>query len=378
MISLPDSLCRKSDLLPLFGHQDQPTRMCAITKQQWGTTSDGEQVDLFTLRNSAGIEAAITNYGGRLVSLKLPDREGKFADVVLGFDDLKGYLAKNPYFGALVGRYANRIAGATFALEGKQYQLARNNGENSLHGGPKGFDKVAWKARTDDSSASALDLTYLSKAGEEGFPGNLEVKVRYTLSDDNKLRLDYQATTDAATVVNLTNHSYFNLSGEPGSSILDHQVMIAADQYTPSTSSQIPTGEFRVVARTPFDFRSPSLIGSRIDEKDQQLEYGMGYDHNFVLNHQRGELSFAASVKHPRSGRSMEVSTTQPGLQLYTANHLDGSVIGKSGAVYGPRCAICFETQHFPDSPNRPEFPSSELKPGQTYRQVTVFRFSTD
>ena len=353
--------------------------MCAITNHGWGRTADGEQVDLYTLRNSNGMEAAITNYGGRLVSLKVPDRAGGIADIVLGSDNLGGYLAKNPYFGALVGRYANRIAGGEFSLGGKQYQLPRNNGDNSLHGGLKGFDKVVWKAEQTDTSLSAvLDLTYLSKDGEEGFPGNLLVKARYTLNGDDELRLDYFATTDQTTVVNLTNHSYFNLSGHAGSSILGHEVMINADRYTPSTSDLIPTGELRPVAGTPFDFRAPRLIGSRIEEDDQQLQCGMGYDHNFVLNNQSGALSIAARVKHPQSGRCMEVSTTQPGLQFYTGNHLDGSVTGKGGVTYGPRSGVCFEAQHFPDSPNHPAFPSSELKPGEQYRQVTVFRFSVD
>ncbi len=358
-----------------------PNRQSVITgvnKQNFGSLPSGEQIDLYTLRNSKGMEAAITNYGGRLVSLTTPDRNGKFDDVVLGFDDLAGYLGKNPYFGAIVGRYANRIANGEFKLDGVAYKLARNNGPNSLHGGLKGFDKVVWKARViSTNDGPGLELKYLSKDGEEGYPGNLNVTVTYTLTENNELKIDYQATTDKDTVLNLTNHSYFNLSGQASGRILQDVVTIDADEFTPSNANQIPTGKLQSVAGTPFDFRKPTPIGARIDEKDPQLEYAKGYDHNFVLNHSGDTPSFAARVSDPDSGRVLEVLTTQPGLQFYTGNHLDGTVKGKGGVVYGFRSAFCMETQHFPNSPNQPNFPSTELKPGQRYHEITVFKFST-
>lgn len=349
-----------------------------MKKEAWGSLDSGEQIDLYTLRNSKGMEAAITNYGGRLVRLKTPDRDGKVEDVVLGFDTLDGYVQKNPYFGALVGRYANRIANGQFTLDGKTYHLARNNGENALHGGLKGFDKVAWSAKeVTGSGGPALELTYVSKDGEEGYPGTLTATVRYTLTDDNELRIDYDATTDKDTVVNLTNHSYFDLTGQLAGDILKHRVTINADRFTPVNANLIPTGELRSVEGTPFDFRKPVAIGARIDEKDQQLQYGAGYDHNYVLNLTGNGPTLAARVEDPKSGRVLEVLTTQPGMQFYTGNHLDGSVKGKGGTVYGFRSGFCVETQHFPDSPNQPKFPSTELKPGERYREVTIFRFST-
>jgi len=353
--------------------------MTQISKQSWGASASGEQIDLYTLRNANGLETTITNYGGRIVTLKTPDRNGHLEDIVLGFDSIEPYLVKNPFFGALVGRFANRIANAQFELDGKVYRLARNNGENALHGGIKGFDKVVWRAReTTVSGAPALELTYFSKDGEEGYPGDLTVTVTYSLTADNQLRIDYAATTDKSTVLNLTNHSYFDLSGQAQGNILDHIVTINADRFTPINTHLIPTGELRSVAGTVFDFRKPVRIGDRIDDKDQQMAYSQGYDHNYVLNSRGSDPSLAARVTDPRSGRAMEVLTTQPGVQFYTGNHLDGTVKGKGGMVYGFRHAFCFETQHFPDSPNQPEFPSTKLSPGDHYRETTIFRFSTE
>jgi aldose 1-epimerase len=353
--------------------------MTAIQKQHWGTLGSGEAIDLYTLRNASGIEARITNFGGRLVSLKTPDRRGEFGDIVLGFDTLEGYVQKNPFFGALVGRYANRIAHAEFQLNGTRYTLARNNGENSLHGGLRGFDKVTWQAGEVDSTAGrALELNYLSKDGEEGFPGNLQVTVRYALSDADELQIDYTATTDKDTVLNLTNHSYFDLSGIAAGDVVDSVVTIYADRFTPVNAHLIPTGELRPVDGTPLDFRKPTRIAARIDQKDEQLAFGEGYDHNYVLNRSGNGLARAAVAHDPRSGRALEVWTTQPGMQFYTGNHLGGSVTGKGGVVYGFRSGMCFETQHFPDSPNQPQFPSTQLKPGEQYGSTTVFRFATE
>jgi len=353
--------------------------MKAIHKQQWGTGESGEPVFLFTLRNSNGVEARITSYGGRLVNLFAPDREGNSGDIVLGFDSLQGYLAKNPYFGALVGRYANRIADAKFQLNGTTYTLSRNAGQNSLHGGAVGFDKKVWNAQEIGSvDEPALELRYLSVDGEEGYPGNLSVTVRYTLAESNELRLDYDATTDKDTVLNLTNHSYFDLSGKATGKIVNSIVTIHASRFTPVDKHQIPTGELRPVEATPFDFRKPAKISSRIDDPDEQLAIGIGYDHNYVLDRNGDGLSPAARAFDEQSGRVLEVLTTQPGLQFYTGNHLDGSVTGKGGVVYGFRTGMCFETQHFPDSPNHPEFPSSELKSGAQYHGTTVFKFTTD
>jgi aldose 1-epimerase len=352
--------------------------MTDVTKIRWGALPSGEGIDLYTFRNANGIEASITNYGGRLVTLKTPDRNGRFEDVVLGFDDFDGYLKKNPYFGALVGRYANRIANAEFTLEGKTYKLARNNGNNSLHGGLKGFDKVAWKAQqTTTAHGAALQLGYVSADDEEGYPGELTATVTYTLTDDDEFRIDYVATTGKPTVLNLTNHSYFDLAGQRAGNILDHVITIAADRFTPVNANLIPTGELRDVKGTPFDFTQPMRIGERIEKNDEQLKFGVGYDHNFVLNRGAAGLAFAARAHHSASGRSLEVLTTQPGMQFYTGNHLAESLVrGKGGGVYGFRSGFCFETQHFPDSPNQPNFPSTELKPGERYEQITVFRFS--
>ncbi len=346
--------------------------MSQITKQDWGQSLSGKPVYLYTLRNTKGTEAAITNFGGRLVTLKTADRDGSFDDVVLGFDDLGGYLRKNPYFGALVGRYANRIACGEFRLNGQTYHLARNNGENALHGGIEGFDKQAWESH--EIEGPALQLTYVSKDGEEGYPGTLTTTVTYTLTDENELKIDYSASTDKATVLNLTNHSYFDLSGQFAGEILQHQVTINADQFTPVNTHLIPTGELRKVEGTPFDFRKPMFIADRIDEDNEQLKLAWGYDHNFVLN--GSGLRLAARVYDPQSGRVLEVLTTQPGMQFYTGNHLDGTVTGKGGVAYKFRYGFCCETQSFPDSPNQPAFPSTTLEPGQEFRAQTIFRFS--
>ena len=348
----------------------------SITKKAFGKTREGESVDIYTLTNPSGMEARITNYGAILVSLKTPDRNGKLEDVVLGFDTLDGYLGEHPYFGSIVGRYGNRIAKGQFTLNGKQYKLATNNGPNALHGGIKGFNKKIWQAQQVGNSA--VKLTYLSKDGEEGYPGNLTVTVTYTLTDANQLRLEYTAATDKDTVINITNHSYFNLAGQGTGDVLGHRVMLNADRFTPVDSTLIPTGELRPVAGTPFDFRQPHAIGERIGATDQQIQFGGGYDHNWVLNGNMGTLRPAARVVEPKSGRVLEVQTTEPGVQFYTGNFLDGTIKGKGGKVYDKRYGFCLETQHFPNSPNEPKFPSPVLKAGQTYESTTVFKFSVE
>jgi aldose 1-epimerase len=344
-----------------------------MQKRAFGRTADGQAVDLYTLTNKNGMEVAITNYGGTVVTLKAPDRNGKVADVVLGFDTLESYFGPNPYFGALIGRYGNRIAKGKFKLDGKEYTLARNNGENALHGGLKGFDKRVWTAR---EAPDGLELTYVSADGEEGYPGALTSTVKYSLSDNNELKIDYAAATDKDTVLNLTNHSYFNLAGEGEGDILSHEMTINADRFTPVDSGLIPTGELRPVEGTPFDFRKPTAIGARIANADEQLKLGKGYDHNFVLTSGGGSMALAARVTEAKSGRVMEVLTDQPGVQFYTGNFLDGTVKGKGGKVYAHRYGFCLETQHFPDSPNQKTFPSTVLKPGQKYQTSTVYKFS--
>jgi aldose 1-epimerase len=349
-----------------------------LKKSAFGKNKDGQPVDLFTLTNARGMVVAITNYGGVVVSIQAPDRNGKFADVVLGFDTFEGYLNNTPFFGALVGRYGNRIAKARFTLDGHEYRLAPNDNGNTLHGGLKGFDKRVWKASdVSTKEVPALELAYLSKDGEEGYPGNLSVKVTYSLTPNNELKIDYAASTDKETVLNLTNHSYFNLAGQGEGDILSHLMTINADRFTPVDATLIPTGELKSVAGTPLDFRKPTAIGARIDANDQQIKFGRGYDHNFVLNRKDGALILAARVTEPSSGRVLEVLTTQPGLQFYTGNFLDGSIHGKAGKVYPRRSAFCMETQHFPDSPNHPAFPTTVLKPGEHFQSTTVFRFST-
>jgi len=348
-----------------------------IKQEPFGTTKDGKPAILYTLRNANGVTTRITNYGGIVISLTAPDRNGKLDDVVLGYDNLAGYLQKTPYFGCLVGRYGNRIANGTFTLDGQTYNLATNNGPNALHGGIVGFDKVLWKARPYESDKGpALELTYVSKDGEEGYPGTLTVTAVYTLTADNALRLDYTATTDKATVVNLTQHSYFNLAGQGNGDILGHQVVINADAFTPVDSTLIPTGDIRPVKGTPFDFTTPHTIGARINQPDEQLKFGGGYDHNWVLGKPlANDLFLAATVTEPTSGRVLEVWTTEPGLQFYCGNFLDGTITGKSGKVYQYRYGFCMEPQHFPDSPNKPLFPTTVLRPGDTYRHTMMYKF---
>lgn len=346
-----------------------------LARQPFGKTPDGAAVDIYTLSNSKGMEARIMTYGGIVVSLKVPDRAGKLADVVHGFDTFDGYLGTHPYFGALIGRYGNRIAKGRFKLNGAEYKLAVNNGANALHGGLKGFDKVVWTPR-ELPDANALELTYVSKDGEEGYPGTLTTTVTYTLTEANELRLDYSATTDKDTVLNVTNHTYFNLKGQGDGDVLEHHMMIDADRFTPVDGGLIPTGELKPVEGTPFDFRKPTAIGARINQNDAQLKAGKGYDHNYVLNGSAGMLRKVIEVHEPSTGRLMEVSTTQPGVQFYTGNFLDGTLTGKSGKVYAQRSAFCLETQHFPDSPNKPAFPSVVLKPGERHQSTTVYKFS--
>ncbi len=322
------------------------------------------------------MEVAITTYGGIVVSLTAPDREDNYADVVLGFDDLDGYLAGHPYFGALVGRYGNRIAKGKFTIDGTEYTLATNNNENALHGGEVGFDKKVWRGRGSvNRMGISLALFCTSADGEEGYPGNLEVKVVYTLTNDDELKIAYTATTDKATPVNLTNHSYFNLAGQGTGDILGHELTVNSSRFTPVDEGLIPTGELKPVEGTPFDFRKPVAIGARIEADNEQLEFGGGYDHNFVLNADVDELVLAASVHEPKTGRVMEVYTTEPGVQFYCGNFLDGSNVGKGGKVYNLRNGFCLETQHFPDSPNKPDFPSTILEPGDEYSTTTVYKF---
>ncbi len=348
-----------------------------IEKHPFGKLADGTLVDLYTLTNKNGLQAQITNYGGAVVALKTPDRHGQLGDIVLGYDEPNGYAQGSSYFGVLIGRYANRIARGKFTLAGVEYQLAQNNGVNHLHGGPLGFHKVVWEARElRRAGGVALQLSYLSKNNEEGYPGNLSVTVTYILTDANELRIEYAATTDQETIVNLTSHSYFNLAGAGSGSILQHVLRINADRFTPIDETSIPTGELKYVKSTPFDFTRPNGIGSRIKQDDEQLRLGKGYDHNFVLNKKGKELSLAAEVYEPVSGRAMQMWTTEPGLQFYSGNFLDG-VRGKAGQVYQQRDGFCLEAQHFPDSPNRPSFPSAVLKPNQRYTQTTVYKFMT-
>jgi aldose 1-epimerase len=348
-----------------------------VTKESFGKTSAGENIDLYTLRNAKGVEAKITNYGGIVVSLKVPDRNHALGDVVLGFNDLDNYLKPHPYFGAVVGRYGNRIAKGRFKLKGVEYKLAVNNGENHLHGGIKGFDKVIWTGTSMRTKAGpAVVLNYLSKDGEEGYPGNLRVRVTYTLTNNNELKIDYFATTDKDTVTNLTHHSYFHLGGEGSGTILDHRVRINADRFVPTDAGSIPTGELRKVAGTPFDFLSFKTIGERIDQDDEQLKFGRGYDHTWVINGRPGTLRLAANAYEPVTGRFMEVWTTEPGMQFYTGNFLDGTLTGKAGKLYERRSGFCFETQHYPDSPNQPSFPTTTLRKGAIHRSTTIYKFS--
>jgi aldose 1-epimerase len=349
----------------------------SVHPRPFGRTAAGEDVVLYTLRNGRGVQAEITNYGGIVVALRAPDRRGQVADVALGFDRLDQYLERHPYFGAIIGRYGNRIAGGRFSIDEVEYTLARNNGDNHLHGGVRGFDKAVWQADAAPAADGRIVLRYRSRDGEEGYPGNLDTTVTYTLTEESELRIEYEATTDKPTVVNLTNHSYFNLAGHGVGDVLGHEVMIDADRFTPVDAGLIPTGELRPVEGTPFDFRTPTPIGARIDAPDEQLKFGRGYDHNFVLNGTAGQLRLVARVIEPASGRVLEVLTTEPGMQFYTGNFLDGSVRGKGGRPYPRRSGFCLETQHFPDSPNKPQFPSTLLRPGERYQTTTVYRLTT-
>jgi aldose 1-epimerase len=349
-----------------------------IHRDPFGRTPEGATVEIFTLFGDGGVTARISSYGGVIVSLEAPGRDGKKADVVLGFKTLDEYVADKSFQGALIGRYGNRIAKGRFVLDGKTYVLATNNGPNHLHGGIQGFHKKVWGARVvKGAKGEALELTLLSPDTDEGYPGSLNVKVVYSLGPDNGLEIDYTATTSKATVVNLTNHTYFNLAGEGSGDILGHEIQIEADQFTPVDATLIPTGELRAVKGTPLDFTKPTAIGARIDDPYEQMAKGGGYDHNFVLRGPGGKLRLAARLTEPRSGRVMEVLTTQPGLQFYSGNFMDGSYSGKSGKPYARRNGLCLETQHFPDSPNQPKFPSVVLKPGVTYHETTVYRFTT-
>lgn len=350
----------------------------AVGVAPFGTTAEGQAVSIYTLSNAKGMEVKIINYGAIVQSLKVPDRDGKPADVVLGFDTLDGYAAEHPYFGAIVGRYGNRIAKGRFTLDGKEYTLATNNPPNALHGGLMGFDKQVWTATPlEDGGAPGLRLQLVSPDGDQGYPGTLTATVTYRLTDDNGLEIHYEASTDAPTVLNITNHSYFNLNGAGNGDILGHEVMINADRFTPVDETLIPTGELRPVAGTPFDFLNPKPLGRDINQDDEQIKYGLGYDHNYVLNQKSpGALTLAARVRSLESGRVMEVHTTEPGLQFYSGNFLDGTNKGKGGKVYQHRFGFCMETQHFPDSPNQPEFPPVVLRPGGKYESKTVYTFS--
>ncbi len=350
-----------------------------MTREPFGTAPDGQAVELFTLTNLHGIELKVTNYGGIVVSLKTPDRDGHPGDIVLGYPGLQGYLDDSPYFGAIVGRYGNRIGHARFELDGKAFMLAANDGANHLHGGRKGFDKVVWEAEPfEDEAGVGVVFRYTSLDGEEGYPGTLQVTVIYTLTSSDSWVVDYLATTDRATPVNLTQHSYFNLANGGSSDILSHELVIAADQFTPVDSALIPSGETVPVDGTPFDFRIPHAVGERIAATDAQIGFGRGYDHNWILNGTQVDgMTLAARVYEPSTGRTLEVLTTEPGVQFYSGNFLDGSITGKDRTAYGPRSGFCLETQHFPDSPNKEGFPSTILRPGEQYHSRTVFRFGS-
>jgi len=356
---------------------DSTAQRASITQTTFGTLPDGTAITLYHLRNSLGTEMTVMNLGGVIVSLKTADKNGVFEDVVLGYDSLAGYIKAPSFFGALVGRYGNRIAKGKFTLDGKTYTLAKNNGVNHLHGGLKGFDKVVWNATpSSDANGASLKLTYLSKDMEEGYPGNLDVTVTYALTNDNELKIAYEATTDKKTVVNLTNHTYFNLTGNTKGDILSHVLSVSASHFIPVDETLIPTGEIKPVEGTPFDFRTPTVVGSRINDDDPQLKAGKGYDHCWVFDKDDNSLALGATLYEPVSGRYMEMYTTEPGTQVYTGNFLDGSVTGKFNTVYKQRYAICLETQHFPDSPNQPDFPSVVLNPGDVYVTQTVYKFS--
>jgi aldose 1-epimerase len=372
------SLVVIGNVLTGFGQAPQPSRQraakAAVARAPFGKMPDGKLVEQFTLANARGVELKAISYGGIITSLRVPDRAGRMDDIVLGFDSLEGYLKDHPFFGAIIGRYGNRIGKGRFTLDGRTFTLATNNGPNHLHGGNKGFDKVLWSAEPV-AGANTVAFTRTSPDGEEGYPGNLRIRVTYTLTDDDELVVEYRATTDKATPVNLTQHSYFNLAGQASGDILGHELMLNADRYTPVDDTLIPTGELAAVAGTPFDFRKPTAIGARINDEHPQLKAGKGYDHNWVLSRKGVGLQLAARVIEPKSGRTLEISTTEPGIQFYAGNFLDGTLTGKAGAVYRHRTGFCLETQHYPDSPNKPKFPSTTLRPGGEYRTRTVFTF---
>lgn len=382
---LPSFAINRRRIIPAFIALFGVVSFCSaagIEQKSFGKLPDGREVTLYTLTGSHGFTVEVMNYGATIVSVRTPDRTGKIADVALGFSNLRDYLEKSPFFGSVVGRFANRIAHARFALDGKEYVLAANNSPGdmpcSLHGGNVGFDKVLWHAEASERDGlPVVRLSYLSKDGEEGYPGNLRVVVVYSITKDNGLRLDYEATTDAPTIVNLSNHSYFNLKGEGVGDILDHELMFKATRFTPVDKGLIPTGEIAPVKGTPFDFTKPHRIGDRVEANDEQLKFGGGYDHNWVLDRKGPGLQLAATVYEPTTGRVMEILTTEPGLQFYSGNFLDGKIIGKSGRPYVHRSSVVLETQHYPDSINHPDFPSTILRPGETFRSSTVFQFST-
>jgi aldose 1-epimerase len=363
-------------ILSLAMQQTPQQERSPVTVAPFGRMPDGKAVEVYTLRNARGMEVRAITYGAIIQSIRVPDRSGQLGDVTLGYDSLSGYLTDSPYFGAVVGRYANRIARGRFTLGGKTYQLATNNGLNHLHGGLKGFDKVVWEAKSFQRGDTAgVEFQHTSPDGDEGYPGTLHVSVTYTLTPNNQLEVEYRAKTDRATPVNLSQHSYFNLAGEGSGDILGHILEVDADRYTPVDSTLIPTGELASVRNTPFDFRTPTAIGARINQPDTQLKYGKGYDHNFVLNRSGPGLVHAVRVEDPKTGRTLDISTTEPGLQFYSGNFLDGTIKGKAGHVYAHRSALVLETQHFPDSPNHPNFPSTILRPGKEYQSRTVFAF---
>jgi len=348
-----------------------------MNKNNFNTSVNNKEIKLFTLTNHSGVTAEITNYGGKVVSIIVPDKNGVFKDVVLGFDHIDDYISGNPYFGALIGRYANRIRKGKFSLLGKEYQLVKNNGENHLHGGIVGYNDVVWDATfLDNNKEQSLELNYLSIDGEESYPGNLSLKVTYTLTDENELKINYYATTDQTTIINLTHHSFFNLKGEGNGDVLDHELYINSDTFTPTNAESIPTGEFKNVEGTLMDFRNFTAIGERIEQKDEQLQFGNGYDHNWILKTGKNSIVLAAAVHEPESGRYMEVWTDQPGMQFYSGNYLDGSDIGKGGKKYPKRSAFCLESQHFPDAPNQLHFPSTILEPSKKYDYTCIYKFS--
>jgi aldose 1-epimerase len=363
-------------ILTIFTNMSCNSNHSSITQTDFGRNTDGKNTTLYTLKNSRGMEVSISNYGGTITHWLAPDKNGKLEDVVLGYDSLAGYFKESPYFGAIIGRYGNRIAKGKFTLDGNNYTLAVNNGVNTLHGGLQGFDKQIWEVKTaqEDENLS-LTMTYTSKDGEEGYPGNLKATVTYTLRNDNSLQIDYQATTDKATPVNLTNHTYFNLTGNTKRDILDHQLTLHADYFLPIDTTLIPTGKPQAVANTPFDFTKSTAIGQRIDNLDNdQIVNGGGYDHCWVLNGQAGELRAIAKATDPTSGRTLEVLTTEPAVQFYAGNFLTGSIVGKYKTTYGKRFGFCLETQHYPDSPNQPQFPTTILKPNEIYKSQTIYK----